>query len=683
MGNRNYQNNSRNKKLLFTVVTACLILVYEKNILADCASDPNECTMLELQQKKRDLDAIIIGSPGHPARLLNPAEQAQLTNLNNILNEKRGEIKDLEKDIKYENSRAEERQRDSDNYKRDPLQTAGVEALLDKAEDEDCPFSTSEIWQKSCNTGFIQAGKVVGAVGQVGGSLAVASQSQSSQLDAAQKGTQSANLEAAASTQKMAANIQMGLGAVQLAIGISEFAMASGAKKNAAEIRNSQLTGLYHTADPENEGKKIIQDDAKTTKGGQEANEHAHISSNEYRSDKAIRVMELNKLGKVYAIENTKKKILEAIDNAGERLKIKGLAQSAAAGPLTGPALEQAIEAAQAQAKGIVNTNINAPNGIQNIETQLRHNGNPHVAQIANDLEVKNTIELNKKDIQKRSDGTDEKITDMKKEFKNAASKGALEQKKIAQEAEQAGFQNTASGAGQLIQGYFNKLAAEELEEAAAKLKQTENNPFGNPIIAPQFAAATAGDAIPPRIATTISGSGAPLDAASSPNDAKDDNKDLLNGLGPPIAEIPKPEISPGPYGGFIPIPGQQGGGGTGGGGLAPGSTQPTDNSESASVRADRVLNPNNYIPPGGVSGSSMSSGGGGSGKGDSAGGIDLSRALAFLPQKNEIGSNILQYGNSTYGSGPFSVYDKNVNIFERIHKAYQEKNKAGRFTGF
>jgi hypothetical protein len=74
--------------------------------------------------------------------------------------------------------------------------------------------------------------------------------------------------------------------------------------------------------------------------------------------------------------------------------------------------------------------------------------------------------------------------------------------------------------------------------------------------------------------------------------------------------------------------------------------------------------------------------GGGGGGAKDP----DLSGLLAqFLPKKDEDKptNGIMDFGGrGPAGDGPVSLLDKNVNIFERIHQTYQDKNRRGKVGG-
>jgi hypothetical protein len=91
------------------------------------------------------------------------------------------------------------------------------------------------------------------------------------------------------------------------------------------------------------------------------------------------------------------------------------------------------------------------------------------------------------------------------------------------------------------------------------------------------------------------------------------------------------------------------------------------------------------YASAGGAAGGGvgMSGGGGKGGGGESAAGMDLNSLLAgFLPKKDDPaiqGKNIMQFGNQGADAmGPVSMFDKNVNIFERVHETYQDKHRKG-----
>jgi hypothetical protein len=74
---------------------------------------------------------------------------------------------------------------------------------------------------------------------------------------------------------------------------------------------------------------------------------------------------------------------------------------------------------------------------------------------------------------------------------------------------------------------------------------------------------------------------------------------------------------------------------------------------------------------------------GGGAGGGGGAIGPDLSAMMEkFLGKKGEDGrgQGILDFGqgNARPGQQPYSLLDRNANIFERIHQTYQDRNRRG-----
>ncbi len=653
-------------KLLVLLMSSLLWLAPTANDLRERAEEDEQLDSLKEELRAAEQAERAAGSSQLSTRP--PREKAAIKKEIRELNERRysrNELEKAEKDQHAESISEQKSIKDSTAFRKSETNVTGVDALKAKAEDDDCPVSSSKIWSKSCPTTMIQMGKIFGAISGAAGSAIVQSQNSQGQMDAAQKGTQSAYYENAANTLSTTANLEKGAGAIQLFLGIANVAQARNRKRDADEIKNSTLGKLVLTADGGKEGKSVEIDKA-TEKTGETNTEHGHYSSPDAKTDLAITEMNLNEIGKIHEVSHSKQDISNAIEGAKQNLALRqaGLPPGA-----------HTAELAAVKAKGIVDDGILRNESIETIEKNLLNN-DPLTKQIASEPQMKKAIELNKKDTAKRKEGAEEKAGAFRKAYDSAKSEGAAEQLKIAKEAEGEAFKNIATGAGQLLKGYFDGLAADQMREAAAKLNQAENTTFG-PNIAPQFGNQSA-DPVAPRSPITITGSGLPLDAAA--DDASNDKEAGGGGdLGPPIAEF-KPPVDPsGPYGGFTGTPGTPGGGSGGGGtgGGIGGGTQPNEDKEQG-VRTDKVTNPNTYVT-GGVAGSTMNGGGSGGAKNEVGGGLDLSKVLDFLPKKGEENSNILQFGRNLAGDLPFSLLGRDVNIFQRVSKVYQEKNKLGR----
>ena len=89
----------------------------------------------------------------------------------------------------------------------------------------------------------------------------------------------------------------------------------------------------------------------------------------------------------------------------------------------------------------------------------------------------------------------------------------------------------------------------------------------------------------------------------------------------------------------------------------------------------------------GGGNGGGGAYGAGGGGGGGDSGGPDLSgmfdKLLAGQKEEKAEKSGLLEYGRDPASEAPYSFLDKSVNIFQRVHQAYQQKAKTGRVALF
>ncbi|MBU6376099.1 MAG: hypothetical protein KGQ59_08895, partial [Bdellovibrionales bacterium] len=79
---------------------------------------------------------------------------------------------------------------------------------------------------------------------------------------------------------------------------------------------------------------------------------------------------------------------------------------------------------------------------------------------------------------------------------------------------------------------------------------------------------------------------------------------------------------------------------------------------------------------------------GGGGGRGAGEGGPDLAslmeKLMAGQQKEEQLGKPSLEeFGRDPASEVPYSFLDKSVNIFQRVHQAYQSKAKAGRVALF
>lgn len=249
-------------------------------------------------------------------------------------------------------------------------------------------------------------------------------------------------------------------------------------------------------------------------------------------------------------------------------------------------------------------------------------------------------------------------------------SHAAQEQAKIQRESMDAGVQSTVMGLSQLIQGSFNMQAAKLTMDAADKMQAAANT-------GPQFAPITPNntwnnaDPLAPRSPTTIRNSQPESQAAVEEEKGMDEP-----GLGAPLAPMKNDGLVGTPPGAakFVAKDPPAGGGG-GGGGVSGASTSPASGGSGEEPSARLA---DNRGAPGYEGGGSYGSGGGMAAT--AGGGPDLSGLLAkFLPNKEEeqAKNNILDYGGRAPASDENgSLLDRNANLFERIHNAYQEKQR-------
>ena len=139
--------------------------------------------------------------------------------------------------------------------------------------------------------------------------------------------------------------------------------------------------------------------------------------------------------------------------------------------------------------------------------------------------------------------------------------------------------------------------------------------------------------------------------------------------------------LGPGEGAGAFNVGTPEGGGG-GGGGDAGGGGETSAAQAAPEQGAMVAQNPEGQAY---ATGGSFAGGGGNGGGKGAEGGPDLSGLLAaFLPKKDDAPktNGIMEFGGqspaSTAGDGPASMFDRNVNIFERVHETYQDKHKRG-----
>lgn len=278
-----------------------------------------------------------------------------------------------------------------------------------------------------------------------------------------------------------------------------------------------------------------------------------------------------------------------------------------------------------------------------------------------------------------RGQDYDKKLDKILKNVKEVGVEAAKEQGNLAEQANGRGYLHMMVGAAQMFNGYAGVKAAELNKKSAEKLAAATATPFNFTPPANNSLPLLPGDTLPGS-PTAISPGTQASDSSGAEGDTNTKGDDSLN-LGDPTGFRPEDnklaQAAP-------PAPAfkNEGGGGSGGGGGGVGgggSTSPASGSGD-DTPPPRMSDSRSPAYEGGGAGYH---GGGGSNAGKD--GPDLSGLLAqFLPkQGEEAGSKngILDYGNrrALANDDGGSLLDRHINIFERVHQAYQEKQKKRR----
>lgn len=306
------------------------------------------------------------------------------------------------------------------------------------------------------------------------------------------------------------------------------------------------------------------------------------------------------------------------------------------------------------------------------------------IAQRKSDLETKEAYEA-------KSAKRESEIKAKEKRIKtDVAMKGLQaysEAKGVSNEALTAGGASLITGLGQLAAGAINKKAAQNLRDAAGVKLNTgtgttfqPTGAFGKYDMDTQMASQN----------SVINGSGEvnPTQQSAEKEKEKDAqvNTDFDLGPGGTGPKDGSKVVGGGPPAGGFQV-GQQGGvvsggGGGGGGGSTSAATPESEPGTQPTMADGKKKNSDSYAQTGAFF---TPSGGGGKPGDNSAGGPDLSNLLAqFMPKKEDEGAKngILDFGGgpgrSPASEAPYSFLDKRTNLFDNIHRAYQDANKRG-----
>ncbi len=324
--------------------------------------------------------------------------------------------------------------------------------------------------------------------------------------------------------------------------------------------------------------------------------------------------------------------------------------------------------------------NGDAPNGFGKL-TAVRNCGPeipPTVPPTPEYLDYQRCTSIREQEVQARKSEADSRQAAAGKEMQAIGNIAASEQKEMANKAKSKFMENAAGAIVAFVQAKLANDTAKSLKDAEITLR-----PNPNP--------STAG--------FTFQGA----DPFADSNGIAPGNSQVIDGgsVQASGAEAgPDPRSSAPPPGGFGDVPfakergsektgnpdpgafnaGNSGGGasGGGGGGSGGGSTSPSAGG------GDGDKDPQSSYAGLGKSSGAYESGGGARPAGGSgaAGGPDLSGLLAqFLPKDKDAGpdNGILEFGSRAPAAGNTdSLLDSSVNIFERVHEAYQTKSRKG-----
>lgn len=492
--------------------------------------------------------------------------------------------------------------------------------------DDDCKVSAALGSEYGCSNTrkVVQYTQVATSVGQAVGSVATQVQGQNSLMDASRAGTQSAALEAAAETQSGAANMQMVMGAASAAAGAYQIYLSMQHKDKGKEISGHLSNGGQITEQNAGAGNR-------NSKGFNDT-DHGYLrSQNQFVQE---RVLDNREFG-----EMNQRISLTEVTHSDEEIRNA----------------KTALDMAKAEAVT-----------------------NPAAAARASQMEIEygKMVSLHNREVAARNEDLTRKNRDMSGEVKRIGRTASGEQTKVAGEAMSGGVMSAIQGAQQLISGMFNSKAADQLKDAANAMKQAENRGTGFTPIQPTMV--TPGDALAARPPTTINPIGAGAEAAPATDEEKNGEQTLgdpPNMAGPRDGFRTAPPAAPQ----FVAKePGEARGGG-GGGGMG-GSTMPSSGGAGEDPSARLADNRGNLAYQGTGGGGGAYAGGGAGGR-TADGGPDLSGMLAqFLPKKDEEGhkNGILAFGGER---GPaadenYSLLDRKANLFDRIHQAYQDRQR-------
>jgi hypothetical protein len=292
---------------------------------------------------------------------------------------------------------------------------------------------------------------------------------------------------------------------------------------------------------------------------------------------------------------------------------------------------------------------------------------------------LNNLLKARGNEIERRTEAVEDKQAYLTRQLANAGRAASNEHGQMSQQATSTGVTQLAQGVAQFVAGQLQIDAANSMRANINELNNMESGANRFDLGGDQSADLNNGSA--PSIAGTDPSSSAAAEDASE--------SDVPTGLGDPFATDQNTGLGagiPAPSGtGFVDRPPGAGGPGGGNGGSPNAGAAPqasASNEDPQSKYMDLRNRGGGRYETGGVG--RMSGGGGMGGRGGGGGiGPDLSAMMEkFLGKKGEEGrgQGILDFGqgNGRAGEQPYSLLDRNANLFERIHQTYQDRSRRG-----
>ncbi len=565
--------------------------------------------------------------------------------------------------------------------------TASVAARLRKMGGDDPCATASGIdrAQFGCSgtKALIDAGQMTTTVGQQIGSTVVTAAGQLNQAQAQQEGGTAAMMTAGADTQELGGQTSTVLGTVSAVFGAAQVTAAIGHGSSQAQLRR------------ELNGEALSPGIQKGTAGYQRIREGS--SSAESLTAAARHAKDIRESGESASAFHPEESVSDADLQGNAREGGTGYIDHSKVGGLAG----RIIQSTDVNKDGSVYSgNHTHSAAIQEAEQQRdqisqqleRSSNDPQKFQALKETHQRAEERVSRlratrsNEIEARTQSIRRKQSYVGEQLEMAGGEAAAEHGAMAQQAAAAGAMQLATGVAQIVTGQMQAKAARDMRESIKKLSNAETrndatfsigdddlsggNPFGN------------GDS------PNITGD---TDPETSAAEEDEELTDVPGSLGEPtLTKLPEGTIAGAPTGGaFVEAPAKAGapaGGGAGGapsaGGTAAATAAASDAGQSKYM-AERNRASNRYETGGigrGLAGGGGNFGGGGSG----AIGPDLNAMMEkFLGKKGEeaAGRGILDFGargGAGQGEQPYSLLDRNANIFDRIHQTYQDKTRRG-----